>query len=248
MIENPKLRLGATMWLFAMIGVVVLSFTVIPQLLAKSPRQVPLGVALAASVVQSGVMLLLAVWVGVALSKPLGLGAPAVEAALSGSGAWPALKRQLLPAAIVALIVGGLLALASRMAPAALLAAGQTVEMPLAARVLYGGVTEEMLMRWGVMTALVWLPWRFWQKNAALPRSAGVIGAILVAAMLFGALHLPAARAMGVSLTAPVVTYIIVGNSVPGILFGFLYWRYGIEAAILAHALSHVVGFVAATM
>lgn len=245
MVENPRLRLGATLWLLAMVGALVLALTVVPQLLASSPRQVSLDLAVTASVVQSGVLLLLAVWVGVALSKPLGLGAPAVEAALAGSGAWPALRRQLLPAAIVALIVGGVLALASRLAPAALLAAGQTVELPLAAKVLYGGVTEEMLMRWGVMTALVWLPWRLVQKKAGRPRAACVIGAILVAAMLFGALHLPAARAMGVNLTAPVVAYIIIGNSVPGTLFGFLYWRYGIEAAIIAHALAHVVAFLA---
>ena len=92
MLKNPRLRLGATLWLLAMIGVVVLALTVLPQLLAKSHQQISLTVAITASVVQSGVLLLLAVWVGGALSKPLGLGAPAIEAALSGSGGWPALK------------------------------------------------------------------------------------------------------------------------------------------------------------
>jgi hypothetical protein len=125
---------------------------------------------------------------------------------------------------------------------------GRTVEIPLAAKVLYGGATEEVLLRWGVMTALIWLPWRLVQKKAGLPRAAYVIGAILVAAVLFGALHLPAARAMGGELTAPVVIYIIIGNALPGILFGFLFWRYGIEAAIMAHALGHVVAFLAAAM
>lgn len=245
MLKNPKLRLGATLWLLAMSGVVVLALTVIPQVLAKSPRQVPLGVALIASVVQSGVMLLLAVWAGVALSRPLGLGAPAIEAALSGSRAWPVLRHQLLPAAIVGIIVGGQLAFSKFMAPAEILAVGQTVDIPLAAKVLYGGVTEEVLMRWGVMTAMIWLPWRLAQKKAGLPAVAYVIGAILVAAVLFGAGHLPAVVAMGIKLTAPVVTYIIIANSVPGILFGFLYWRYGIEAAIIAHAVGHVVGVLA---
>jgi hypothetical protein len=245
MLKNPRLRLGAAIWLLAMSGVMVLALTVLPQIIAKSPRQVPLGVVLTASVIQSGVLLLLAVWAGVAMSKPLGLGAPAIEAALSGSGVWPALKHQLLPAAIVGLVVGGILMFAQRMAPAELLAVGQTVEVPLAAKVLYGGVTEEVLLRWGMMTALIWLTWRFVQKKANLPGDACVRGAILVAAVLFGALHLPAAAAMGVNLTAPVVIYIIIGNSVPGVLFGFLYWRYGIESAIMAHALGHIASFVA---
>jgi hypothetical protein len=245
---DPKLRLAAALWLLAMSGVVVLAFTVLPQLVAKAHGTVPLGVVMAANVVQGGVLLLLAVWSGVALARPLGLGAPAIEAALSGSGGWPALKRQLLPAAITGLLVGATLALAPRIAPAALLAANASVELPLAAKLLYGGVTEEVLMRWGLMTFLIWLPWRLLQKKTGLPRAVYVIVAILFAAVLFGVLHLPAAAAMGIPLTAPVVTFIIIGNCFPGILFGFLYWRHGIEASIIAHALGHLVGFLVTTI
>jgi len=239
MFENRRLRLGVALWLAAMPGVVVISLTVIPQVLATVPHRVPLGLAVAASMLQSGVLVALAVWAGVALSPSLGLGAPVFEAALSGTGAWPALRPQLIPAAIVGLLAGGMLVLLGRIAPTELLALGQTYDIPLAAKLLYGGVTEEMLMRWGLMTALVWLPWSFIQKRRGLPRPAYVIGAIFIAALLFGAFHLPAAAAMGASLTAPVVTYVIVGNTVPAVLFGFLYWRNGLEAAILAHALAH---------
>ena len=239
--QNVRLRLAAALWLGAMTGVVVLSLTVIPQLLENSPRQVPTWVVIAASVVQSGVLVALAVWAGVALSRSLGLGAPAVEAALSGSGAWAALKPQLIPAGLVGLFVGGLLLFLQRVAPAELLALGQNMEIPVSAKLLYGGVTEEILMRWGLMTVLVWAPWRFVQKRHGLPRPAYVIGAIFIAAVLFGVGHLPAAAAMDAGLTAPVVTYIIVGNTVPGVLFGFLYWRNGLEAAILAHALAHAI-------
>jgi len=239
MFENRRLRLGVALWLAAMPGVVVISLTVIPQVLATVPHRVPLGLAVAASMLQSGVLVALAVWAGVALSRSLGLGAPVFEAALSGTGAWPALRPQLIPAAIVGLLAGGMLVLLGRIAPTELLALGQTYDIPLAAKLLYGGVTEEMLMRWGLMTALVWLPWSFIQKRRGLPRPAYVIGAIFIAALLFGAFHLPAAAAMGASLTAPVVTYVIVGNTVPAVLFGFLYWRNGLEAAILAHALAH---------
>lgn len=246
MLKSQKLRLGATLWLAAMAGVVVLSLTVIPQLLANAPQSVPLGVAVVASVVQSGVLLALAVWGGVVLSRPLGLGAPAIEAALSGTGAWPALRRQLLPAGIAGVFVGGLLVFLVRVAPPELLALGQTMEIPLAAKLLYGGVTEEVLMRWGLMTSLVWLPWRLIQKRVGLPRTSYVLGAIVVAALLFGVLHLPAAAAMGASLSPSVVAYIIAGNTAPGILFGILYWRYGLEAAIIAHALGHAVSVMAA--
>jgi hypothetical protein len=246
MLENPRLRLGAALWLGAMAGVVILSLTVIPPLLERAPQSVPLGVAVAASVAQSGVLLALAVWAGVVLSRPLGLGAPAIEAALSGTGAWPALKRQLVPAGITGAFVGGLLVLLARIAPSELLVLGQTIEIPVAAKLLYGGVTEEVLMRWGLMTVLIWLPWRLIQKRAGLPRRSYIVGAIVVAALLFGILHLPAAAAMGANLNPSVVTYVIAGNTLPGVLFGILYWRYGLEAAIIAHALGHAVAALAA--
>lgn len=245
MLKNIRLRLGVVLWLTAMAGVIVLSLTVIPQILASVPQRLPMWVVVAASVVQSGVLIALAVWAGVALSRSLGLGAPVFEAALSGTGAWAALRPQLTPAAIVGLIIGGLLVLLVHIAPAELLAVSKTYDIPVAAKVLYGGVTEEILMRWGLMTALIWLPWRLMQKRVGLPRQAYVIGGIFLAAVLFGAGHLPAVVAMGVSLTPPVIAYIIVGNTVPALLFGYLYWRRGIEAAILAHALAHVVSVLA---
>lgn len=246
MLKNQKFRLAAALWLAAMVGVVVLSLTVIPQLLARTPQSIPLGVAVAASVAQSGVLLALAVWAGVALAGPLGLGAPAIEAAVSGAAAWPALRRQLVPAGIAGAFVGALLVLLARIAPTELDALGQAFEIPVVARLLYGGVTEEVLMRWGLMTVLIWLPWRVVQKRVGLPRASYVVGAIAVAALLFGILHLPAAVAMGASLNAAVVTYIVAGNAVPGIVFGALYWRCGLEAAIIAHALAHAVVVMAA--
>lgn len=246
MLRNPRIRLGAALWLAGMAGVVVVSLTVIPQLLERVPQSVPLGAVVAASVIQSGLLLALAVWAGVALSRQVGLGAPVFEAALSGNNACSGLKRQLAPAGIVGVFVGGLLVFLTRIAPPELLALSQNIEIPVAAKLLYGGVTEEILMRWGLMTALIWLPWRLVQKRVGPPRTSYVIGAIVAAALLFGIGHLPAAAAMGANLSPSVVAYIVVGNTVPGVLFGFLYWRYGLEAAIIAHALGHAVAVLAA--
>ena len=242
--SNPKLRLGATLWLVAMIGVLIVTFTIIPQLHARTGARVPLWIAIGASTVQSALMIALAVWAGVALSKKLGLGAPAIVAALSG-GDWHALKPQLLAAVVVGCFVGVLLVVLTKIAPAEIAKIGQAFDIPLVAKLLYGGVTEEVIMRWGLMSALVWLPWRLLQGRNGLPRAKYVIGAIVCAGLLFGAGHLPAVVAMGVPLTAPVVAYIIFGNAVPGMLFGALFWRKGLEAAIIAHALAHAISVAA---
>ena len=38
-----------------------------------------------------------------------------------------------------------------------------------------------------------------------------------------------------------IVAFVIGWNAAFGLLFGYLFWRYGLESAMLAHALSHVV-------
>lgn len=248
MFKSQNVRLGVALWLAGMIGVVVLSLTVIPQFHAKMPNSVSLGVAVAASIVQSGVLLALAVWAGVGLSRQLGLGAPAIEALLAGSSALQTLSRQLIPAAVGGVLVGVLLVVLSRIAPAQIAGLGETVAIPMAPKLLYGGITEELLMRWGLMTVLIWIPWRFIQKRVGFPRMVYIVNAIVFAALLFGVLHLPAAAAMGASLTPDVIFYIIAGNTVPGVVFGILYWRYGIEAAMIAHALGHFVAILAGAL
>ncbi len=100
-------------------------------------------------------------------------------------------------------------------------------------------------MRWGLMTTVAWLLWRVLQKRAGPPRASIMVASIVLAAVLFGVGHLPVAAAMGAELNAPVTMFIIAGNTIPGILFGWLYWRRGLEAAILAHALAHATATLA---
>lgn len=109
---------------------------------------------------------------------------------------------------------------------------------------LYGGITEELLLRWGLMTALVWLAWRFLKHRRGAVRSACVWLAIAASAFIFGLGHLPLASAMVGALDANVVAFVIGANTAFGMLFGYLFWRYGLESAMIAHASAHVVSYL----
>ncbi|MFC6976650.1 type II CAAX prenyl endopeptidase Rce1 family protein [Halomicroarcula sp. GCM10025709] len=63
--------------------------------------------------------------------------------------------------------------------------------------------------------------------------------AIVVSAVLFGVGHLPA-LAQSVSLTPALIARTVLLNAVAGVLFGWLYWRRSLEAAMVAHASFHV--------
>lgn len=92
------------------------------------------------------------------------------------------------------------------------------------------GIGEELLMRFFFMTLLTLAL----VNLLRLPPAVGVWAAILLAALLFGLLHLPATRELA-ELTPLVVTRALLLNGIAGVAFGWLYWRKGLESAITAH-------------
>ena len=97
----------------------------------------------------------------------------------------------------------------------------------------YGGISEEILIRFGLMAFVAWLLFAIGRKREA-PSAAVMWTAILVAAIVFGIGHLPA-TALLAPLTPAVVLRALVLNGVPGIVFGYLFWKRGLEAAMLSH-------------
>lgn len=245
--KRPRLRLGVLLWLAGMLGVLVVTFAVLPQLLGEVlTLPAPLWVLLLASLAQSAILLALAVWSGVALAPMAGFRAPAFEAAVSARAIASALRPQLVPGLIAGALGGVALFTAGGYAsPAALAAVQQRFTLPILARVLYGGITEELLLRWGLMTALVWLAWRLLQHGRSTPRDVYIWFAIAASALLFGAGHLPAAAMLVGELTGGIVLFVVGVNAAFGVLFGYLFWRYGLEAAMIAHITTHVVSYLA---
>ncbi len=243
----PKLRFGLVLWMAGVVGSAAITAMVLPHLLeqVQVPLPAPLWVISLAGLVQSALLLALAVWAGVRLAPSVGLGAPAFEAVATGRPIGPALRLQLLPGLIAGVLGGILLFAAFRYAPAAAAELQDRFAIPIVARVLYGGITEELLLRWGLMTALVWLAWRFLQKRHGPVRAAFVWLAIAVSALIFAAGHLPAASVLLGALDVPVVAFVMGVNTAFGLLFGYLYWRHGLESAMIAHAMAHLVSFVA---
>lgn len=80
------------------------------------------------------------------------------------------------------------------------------------------------------------------QRRRGRPRAAAVWVACILSAVPFGAGHLPLAAALTDGLTAGAVAWVVVANSVCGVLAGVLSWRFGLESAMIAHSMAHVPG------
>ncbi len=99
----------------------------------------------------------------------------------------------------------------------------------------YGGITEELMLRYGMVTFLVWVGATLWTTFPP----ALYLGALLISAVLFGAGHLPAMAAL-IPLTPIVVLRTVGLNALLGLAFGWQFWRRGLEHAMVAHIASHL--------
>lgn len=250
---NFKTKLFLILWLAGMLG--VLSFLLVdlsalvslfPAIAGEEMPFSPLAMKLI-GLIQPSILLALAVLIGVFLAHKVGLSAPAAEAAAGGKPVIPAIIPQIIPG-IIGGLVGALAIILSWILckpflPQEFSAKAEELNKltPLLTRLLYGGITEELLLRWGVMTLLVWAAWRLFQKGQGKTRSIWFVSAILISSVLFGIGHLPIALALAVELTFSIAFFIVIANSIFGLIAGFLYWKKGLESAIIAHAFAHVV-------
>lgn len=204
------------------------------------------------SLIQPSAVLAIAAFVGVLLAPKIGLSSPAFEALARGESFMTALRPQIIPGLvggfIGALAVVSSWAIARTVLPHDFAARAEQFNrlMPIPTRLLYGGITEEVLLRWGLLTFLVWAAWRIFQRQDGPPRSVYFVGAILLSSIIFGMGHLPLAFALGGSLNVPIIVYVVTVNSVFGLIAGYLYWHAGLEAAIIAHMLTHI-GIISAS-
>jgi membrane protease YdiL (CAAX protease family) len=118
-----------------------------------------------------------------------------------------------------------------------------TLDVPLWKRLLagflYGGVTEELLMRWFLPSVTAWGAGKIWSTSEGHPATLAWWTANLLVALLFGLGHLPATEAIA-PLSAPVLARTLVLNGAASLTFGYLFWRRGLEASMTAHASTHI--------
>ena len=228
-----------------MFGVVAATLSLLPELLGPADPPAPLWLISTIGIAQSGIYLALAVWAGVSLAPRIGLGAPALAAAAAGERFGTALRAQITPGLCGGILGGALLQVAWLLEPTELAAVAGRLELPLLARILYGGITEELLIRWGLMTVVLWLLWTIIQRRRGRPRAGLGWAAIVLSAIPFGAGHLPLVAAAGDGLTAAIVFWVVGANAVFGLMTGYLFLRFGLESAVIAHSLAHVFDFLA---
>jgi len=224
---------------------VIASLCVIPYSLEITSNDIELSpVLLVLSAAQNLVLFAIATFFGLLLSKRVGMGLPILEGILDGENKSKELKSILLPSIGLGALAGILIVLLSipfnKLIPA--FQDGQISASAWKAFLasFYGGIAEEVLLRLFVVSLLVWISFKIKKAGDGGPTVFGIWVAIALAAVIFGLGHLPATSQI-TPLTGIVVLRAIVLNGIGGIIFGWLYWKKGLESAIIAHFTADIV-------
>ena len=108
-------------------------------------------------------------------------------------------------------------------------------------------MAEELHTRWGLMTRFVGIAWKVSGRRRLVPSWTYWVGAI-IAPLLFAAGHLPLLFTLMPSPPVKMLLAVLAGNAIPGVLLGWLYWKRGLEAAMIAHALAHLIATLVAAL
>lgn len=226
---------------------VLSTIPLIPKLIQISGQQVHLSLAVIyiISTVQSSALVIAMVFLGAWASPKVNLRTPYIDSYLNNSLSKIKYKETLL-AALLGGVLGGVLLIGwykmfIPILPAEFIQNAKGFSLPVYTKLLYGGITEEILIRFGLMSFFTWVLFRVTQKSTSVIGAHNYVLAILFSSLLFGVGHLPVANILSPVVTANLVFYIILGNSIFGVIAGYLYWKRGLEAAIISHMVAHLV-------
>lgn len=242
--KKSKLLLGTLLFIIGFIGILsILTMDLkLPEeirviLEAKfTPSQIKL-----LTLVNPMIYLVIAVVVGTLLFDKVGLSIPLLE---KWVGRNPIISFNLssvqygvLGGIISGILLFGIAFFAKSFLVAEFEVLNEGVQPTFLSRVFYGGFTEEILLRFGIMTLIVWLSSKLTKNLTALNYWVG----ILLAAILFAIGHFPVVFSTIPEPSFGILSYVLIANTVGGIIFGWLYWKKGLESACIAHIVTHLV-------
>lgn len=240
---NTKLRFSLLIFLLGFAGVLSVLASEIPlpaEVLQElqeilTPSQIKIVI-----LIQPTILLIGATIIGLVTFKKAGFNAPIFEQITKFSENKLDLKKLTFYGVVGGLIAGVLIVIVSEGASILLrekmIALEQKIDLSPITRFLYGGITEEVLMRFGIMSLIVFITQKITNSQKAITYWI----AIIISSVIFALAHLPVAMA-STDLTIGLFIYILIGNSTGGFIFGWLYWKKGLESAMIAHIFCHVI-------
>lgn len=229
-----------------LIGSLISAVLVLPYTLALSPglAEIFTPFVFFAQMIQTLVIFSVAIFLGLILAKKVGFSLPVLEGWLEGREVGNYLRSILGISIGLGVLAGVLIVVLSVLfTPVASTFQNVEIAIPLWKGFLasfYGAISEEIVMRLFLMTLIVWIIFKIKKTEDGKPTTLGIWIAIIISAVIFGLGHLPITGAI-TSITPLIIGRAILLNGVGGVIFGWLYWKKGLESAMIGHFSADVV-------
>jgi hypothetical protein len=106
-------------------------------------------------------------------------------------------------------------------------------------RLLFQAMTEELMLRWGLMSGLLWVLALVFHQKKGKPTRPIVWAAIIGVSVLSVVGQMPAIlHAMSTDPAAILLVRTMMISAFAGIAYGWLFWKHGLESAVLAHMIA----------
>lgn len=204
---------------------------------------IPVELAITLNKIIQILFLFILVLLGVLFQKRAGLSAPLLESVVYERKLLPLSKKWVLIGIVVTIVLTSFTMLLDSFvfAPGIETTVAEPIWWQGLLASLYGGITEELMLRLFVMTFIVWLFAKIMKKESGdIPKSV-YYSAIILTTIIFGLGHLPATIVVFGELTTLLVIRALVLNGLLGIWFGYLYYRKGLEYAMIAHFSANIL-------
>jgi Type II CAAX prenyl endopeptidase Rce1-like len=227
------------------------------QLLKKAERKKPSKLSdpalLFVSFLQNVIISAITVGVGLLLAHKIGLDAQYIHAWVNGKPPLQPLSYLVTKGAVFGVLAGlvliiGDLCFLPHLPKKLQEMAKSTSQLQNFTASFYGGINEEFLTRFLGMSLLAWLLAFAWHTTSSAPTSGVFWAANIIMALIFAVGHLPALKAVAGSVTGLLLARTFILNVPIGILCGWLFWKYGIEMAVMAHFSADIVYHVGGTV
>ena len=209
------------------------------KFLAARSTSMSLPMSLAVQAMENALLFAAVIALGLVLARKVGIELPVLQRWLYGGSDGFAQSIVVLPI-ISGIVVAGLSLLVfytiffSRIPEWPVAAEAM---LPIWKRLLacvYGAIDEELLARLFFLALFLWLGKKIARTKALRPGAIVFWVANIIVSVLFAAGHIPAAQ-MIMKVTPLVIVALLTINGGASLLFGYLCWKRGLEAAMLAH-------------
>jgi membrane protease YdiL (CAAX protease family) len=232
--------------IFGVIAVLPYALSVQSDLLKEIPFALPIFLLIV--IFQSAILFLFVIIIGLNLAKKIGFHLPLLERWTEKKEVFSYFKSILGISVGLGVLAGILIIIGDY-----LLSVLGASSLDLKTNVIpawqgflasfYGGINEEILLRLFFMSFLVWIFFKIKKTDDGKPTNIGIWAAIILAAIIFGIGHLPFTASL-TTITPVIIARAVILNGIGGIVFGWLYWKKGLESAMIAHFSADILLYV----